>query len=423
MELVLTKYFHIDGYRHIDTYVEHGGYAGLKKALQMKPDEVIEEVKKANLRGRGGAGFPAGVKWGFVPKESDRPKYLVVNADEGEPGTFKDRLIMEKGPHMLMEGIAIASYAISANISYIYIRGEFIRQAQILEEAIAEAYQRGYLGKNILGSGFDIDVYVHRGAGSYICGEETALIESLEGKKGQPRLKPPFPAQVGVFAGPTIVNNVETIADVPYIIVNGGEKFASLGVEKDGGTRLFGVSGFVKKPGIYELPVGTNLKEIIYEHAGGIKDDRQVKAVIPGGSSTPVLKPEEIDVPFGFDSLAGIGTMAGSAGIIVIPEGVCMVKALLILAEFYAHESCGQCTPCREGTEWLRKILHRMENGQGRPGDLELILELCDNMMGKTICPLAEAAGMPAVSFINKFREEFAYHIQEGTCLDKEIRI
>jgi NADH-quinone oxidoreductase subunit F len=368
MELVLTKYFHIDGYRHIDTYVEHGGYAGLKKALQMKPDEVIEEVKKANLRGRGGAGFPAGVKWGFVPKESDRPKYLVVNADEGEPGTFKDRLIMEKGSHMLMEGIAIASYAISANISYIYIRGEFIRQAQILEEAIAEAYERGYLGKNILGSGFDIDVYVHRGAGSYICGEETALIESLEGKKGQPRLKPPFPAQVGVFAGPTIVNNVETIADVPYIIVNGGEKFASLGVEKDGGTRLFGVSGFVKKPGIYELPVGTNL-------------------------------------------------------IIVIPEGVCMVKALLILAEFYAHESCGQCTPCREGTEWLRKILHRMENGQGRVGDLELILELCDNMMGKTICPLAEAAGMPAVSFINKFREEFEYHIQEGTCLDKEIRI
>ncbi len=423
MELVLTKYFHIDEYRHIDTFREYGGYEALTKALKMTPDEVIEEVKKANLRGRGGAGFPAGVKWGFVPKESPKEKYLVVNADEGEPGTFKDRLIMERGPHLLLEGIVIAAYAIGANVCFIYIRGEFVNQARILEEAISEAYDGGYLGKKILGSAFDLDVYVHRGAGAYICGEETALIESLEGKKGQPRLKPPFPAQVGVFAGPTIVNNVETIADIPYIIAHGGEKFASLGVEKDGGTRLFGLSGYVKKPGIYELPVGTNLKEIIYEHGGGIKDDRDLKAVIPGGSSTPVLRPEEIDVPFSFDSLAGIGTMAGSAAIIVIPAGVCMVKALLILADFYSHESCGQCTPCREGTEWLRKILRRIENGQGREGDLDLILELCDNMMGKTICPLADAAGMPAISFIGKFREEFEHHIREKRCLDSEIDI
>jgi NADH-quinone oxidoreductase subunit F len=423
MELVLTKYFHIDEYRRIDTFMEYGGYDAMKKALKMKPDEVIEEVKKANLRGRGGAGFPAGVKWGFVPKESDKPKYLVVNADEGEPGTFKDRLIMERGPHLLIEGIVIASYAIGANVCFIYIRGEFVNQARILEEAISEAHDKGYLGKNILGTGLDLDVYVHRGAGAYICGEETALIESLEGKKGQPRLKPPFPAQVGVFSGPTIVNNVETIADVPYIIAHGGEKFASLGVEKDGGTRLFGLSGYVKKPGIYELPVGTNLKEIIYDHGGGIKDDRDLKAVIPGGSSTPILKPEEIDVAFSFDALAAIGTMAGSGAIIVIPAGVCMVKALLILADFYSHESCGQCTPCREGTEWLRKILRRIENGEGREGDLELILELCDNMMGKTICPLADAAGMPAISFINKFREEFEHHIREKTCLDREITI
>ncbi len=423
MELVLTKYFHDDDYRHIDRYIEYGGYSALKKALSMKPEEIIEEVKKSNLRGRGGAGFPTGVKWGFIPKESPKPKYLVVNADEGEPGTFKDRLIMERGPHLLIEGIAIASYAIGAHTSYIYIRGEFVKPARILDEAIKEAYDRGFLGKNILGSGFDLDVYIHRGAGAYICGEETALIESIEGKKGQPRLKPPFPAQVGVFSGPTIVNNVETIADVPYIIEHGGEKFASLGCEKNGGTRLFGVSGYVNKPGIYELPMGTNLKEIIFEHAGGVKDGRKLKAVIPGGSSTPVLLPDEIDVPADFDSLMKIGTMAGSGGVIVIPEGVCMVRVLQILEEFYAHESCGQCSPCREGTEWLRKIVGRIEAGKGREGDLDLILELCDNMMGKTICPLADAAGMPAVSFVKKFRREFEYHIREKKCLDNELKI
>ncbi len=282
MELVLTKYFHLDDYREIDTYIQHGGYSALKKALKMEPDRIIEEVKKANLRGRGGAGFPAGVKWGFMPKKPDKPKYVTVNADESEPGTFKDRLIMERGPHLLIEGIGITSYAVGAHTCYIYIRGEFVRPAELLEIAIKEAYEKGYLGKDILGSGFDLDVYVHRGAGAYICGEETGMIESIEGEKGQPRLKPPFPAQIGVFGSPTLVNNVETIADIPYIIEHGGEKFRSLGTEKDGGTRLYGVSGYVKKPGVFELPAGTNLKEIIYEHAGGIKDDLELKAVIPG---------------------------------------------------------------------------------------------------------------------------------------------
>jgi NADH-quinone oxidoreductase subunit F len=423
MEKVLTKYFNLDEYRNIGGYREKGGYIALKRALSMPADEIIEEVKSSGLRGRGGAGFPTGVKWGFIPKESGMPKYLVVNADEGEPGTFKDRLIMERGPHLLLEGIAIASYAIGAHISYIYIRGEFVTPTRIMEEAIEEAYREGILGKNIMGSGFHLDVFVHRGAGAYICGEETALIESLEGKKGQPRLKPPFPAQVGVFGGPTIVNNVETIADVPYIINEGGEKFASLGSEKNGGTRLFGLSGYVEKPGVFELPMGTNLREIIFNHGGGMKEGKNLKAVIPGGSSTPVLRPEEIDVPADFDSLMKAGSMAGSGGVIVIPEGVCMVRALEILVEFYAHESCGQCSPCREGTEWLKKIVSRIEKGNGQEGDLELIEDLCGNMMGQTICPLADAAGMPAMSFISKFREEFEYHIEHKKCLDNGIPI
>lgn len=423
MELVLTKYFHLDDYRHIDTYIEHGGYSALKKALKMEPEGIIDEVKKASLRGRGGAGFPAGVKWGFMPKGTDKPKYVTVNADESEPGTFKDRLIMERGPHLLIEGIVITSFAVGAHICYIYIRGEFVKPARILEDAIRESYEKGYLGKNILGSGFNLDVYVHRGAGAYICGEETGMIESIEGEKGQPRLKPPFPAQVGVFGAPTLVNNVETIADIPYIIEHGGDKFRSLGTEKDGGTRLYGVSGYVKEPGVYELPAGTNLKEIIYHHAGGIKDGKQLKAVIPGGSSVPVMRADEIDVPADMESIAKAGSMLGTAGIIVIPEGVCMVRLLCIIETFYAHESCGKCTPCREGTEWMRIILERIERGEGEEGDLELILDLCDHMNGTTICALSEAAVMPAESFIGKFRDEFDYHIKEKRCLDGEIKI
>ncbi|MBI5575887.1 MAG: NADH-quinone oxidoreductase subunit NuoF [Deltaproteobacteria bacterium] len=416
METVLSTHWANERYRHVDTYVELGGYQALRKALGMEKQQIVDEVKKANLRGRGGAGFPAGVKWGFLPKDMSRPRVLVINADEGEPGTFKDREIMRRTPHQLLEGIAIASYAMTIHMSYIYIRGEFVREAKVLEEAIAEAYAKGFLGKNILGSGFDIDVTVHRGAGAYICGEETSLINSLEGKRGWPRIKPPFPASVGAFGLPTIVNNVETIADVPWIVTNGGEKFAALGVEKNGGTRLIGVSGAVNRPGVYELSAGVNLKDVIYVHAGGIKDGKELKAVIPGGSSTPVLRPDEIDVTFDIESMAKIGTMAGSGGVIVIPEGTCMVRALMVLENFYAHESCGQCTPCREGTGWLAKIMRRIENGQGREGDIELVLDLCDNMMGRTICPLADAAAMPAQSFIWKFREEFERHIKEKKC-------
>jgi NADH-quinone oxidoreductase subunit F len=400
----------------MDTYRQYGGYAALKKAFAMDPGQIIDEVKKANLRGRGGAGFPAGVKWGFLPKDLSRPRVLVINADEGEPGTFKDRVIMTRGPHLLIEGIVISSFALRAHACWIYIRGEFVREARIMDDAVAEAYAAGFLGKNILGSGFDLDVTVHRGAGAYICGEETSLINSLEGKRGWPRLKPPFPASVGAFGLPTIVNNVETIADIPWIVTHGGETFAALGVEKNGGTRLIGVSGAVNRPGVYELSAGVNLKEIIYHHAGGIKDGKALKAVIPGGSSTPVLRPDEIDVSYDIESMGKIGTMAGSGGVIVIPEGTCMVRALSVLMDFYAHESCGQCTPCREGTGWLKRIVGRIEAGKGRNGDVELILDVCDNMMGRTICPLSEAAVMPAQSFIWKFREEFNRHIDEQKC-------
>ncbi len=416
MEQVLTRHFADDRYRHVDAYVETGGYEALRKAFGMPKEQIVEEVRKANLRGRGGAGFPAGVKWGFLPKDLSRPRVLVVNADEGEPGTFKDRLIMGRGPHLLLEGIGIASFAMTIHLSYIYIRGEFVREAKVLEEAIAEAYAKGFLGKNILNSGFDLDVTVHRGAGAYICGEETSLINSLEGKRGWPRLKPPFPASVGAFGLPTIVNNVETISDVPWIIRNGGEKFSALGVEKNGGTRLVGVSGAVNRPGVYELSAGVNLRDIIYVHAGGMKDGKELKAVIPGGSSTPVLRASEIDVTYDIESMAKIGSASGSGGVIVIPEGTCMVRALSVLMNFYSHESCGQCTPCREGTGWLARIVRRIEQGKGAEGDVELILDVCDNMMGRTICPLSEAAAMPAQSFIWKFREEFDRHIMDRKC-------
>ena len=416
METVLTTHFANERYRYADTYLSLGGYEALRKALSTPKEKIVDDVKKANLRGRGGAGFPAGVKWGFLPKDLSRPRVLVINADEGEPGTFKDRQIMAKAPHLLLEGIAISSYAMSIHVCYIYIRGEFVREARIVQEAVDEAYAKGFLGKNILGSGFDLDVTVHRGAGAYICGEETSLINSLEGKRGWPRIKPPFPAAVGAFGQPTIVNNVETIADVPWIVTHGGEKFAALGVEKNGGTRLIGVSGPVNRPGVYELSAGVLLRDVIYTHAGGLKDGKALKAVIPGGSSTPVLRPDEIDVTFDIESMGKIGTMPGSGGVIVIAEGTCMVRSLSVLMNFYAHESCGQCTPCREGTGWLAKIVGRIENGKGKEGDLELVLDVCDNMLGRTICPLADAAVMPAQSFIWKFREEFDRHIRDRKC-------
>jgi NADH-quinone oxidoreductase subunit F len=394
------------------------GYTASNKAFGMSSDDVISEVKKSNLRGRGGAGFPTGMKWGFIPKQSAKPKYLVCNADESEPGTFKDRDIMRYTPHLLIEGMLIAAHAIGAHIGYIYIRGEYVREAQLLKAAIDEAYQNGFLGKNIQGTKFSFDLIVHRGAGAYICGEETALLNSLEGKRGEPRVKPPFPAQAGAFGGPTIVNNVETLASVPFIINRGGEWYSKLGkIEKSGGTRLFCVSGHVKKPGVFELPAGSvTLRQLIYGNCGGILGDKKLKAVIPGGSSAPVLTADEIDVIVDIEPLMKIGTMLGSAGIVVVSEDYCVVRLIQRITKFYAHESCGQCTPCREGCKWMEDILHRIEAGHGRDQDLPLLLEIADNINGKTLCALGDAAAGPVTSFVKKFRSDFEAHIRGGKC-------
>lgn len=404
-EQVLTQHFGLESFYKIDEYVKKRGYEAVGKALQMKPEEILEEVKKANLRGRGGAGFPAGVKWGFVPKV-DKPKYLCVNADEGEPGTFKDRYIMNHNPHMLLEGIIITSFCVDIHTAFIYIRGEYEAIALRLEEAISDAYDKGFLGKNILNSGFALDVFVHRGAGAYICGEETALLESLEGKRGNPRLKPPFPASVGLFQCPTVINNVETISNVPQIILNGADWFVKKGLPKDGGTRIFGVSGMVEKPGIYELPIGTRLKDIINKYAGGVKKGKKLKAVIPGGMSAPVLKADEIDIPMDFDSLVNAESMLGSAAIIVIDTGTSMLDVLKAVTKFYSHESCGQCTTCRIGTSWINKIVKRMAEGKGSKKDIDNIVRLASNILGKTLCPLGDAAAMPILSIAKKFRKE-----------------
>jgi NADH-quinone oxidoreductase subunit F len=409
---------HVPGLQEIGVAESLGAYQGLARALrEYKPAEVVEAVKKSGLRGRGGAGFPTGMKWGFVPKDSGKPVYLCVNADESEPGTFKDRLIIEKDPHQLLEGTIISAYALECHQAFIYIRGEFCYGTQVLDKAIREAYAKGYLGKNILSSGFDLDLVVHRGAGAYICGEETALLESLEGKRGHPRLKPPFPAVVGLYGAPTVINNVETLANVPHIINQGPEWYASIGVERNTGTRLFGVSGHVKKRGVYELPMGTPLRELIYDHCGGMRNGRKLKAIVPGGSSVPVLTADQVDVRLDFDSIAQAGSMLGSAGVIVMDESTCMVKAARRIAKFYAEESCGQCTQCREGTEWLYQILTRLENGRGRKGELELLLDICANMKALTICPLSDAAAMPIESYVQKFYDEFASHIEERRCV------
>jgi NADH-quinone oxidoreductase subunit F len=405
--------------RPLEFYLKNmKGYTAAQKAFKMTQDEVIGEVKKSNLRGRGGAGFPTGMKWGFIPKQSAKPKYLVCNADESEPGTFKDRDIMRYIPHLLIEGMVIGGYAIGAHHGYIYIRGEYTREAKLLDQAIDEAYSKGYLGKNIQGSGFDFDLTVHRGAGAYICGEETALLNSLEGKRGEPRVKPPFPAQAGAFGGPTIVNNVETLASIPYIVQQGGEWFSKLGkLEKSGGTRIFGVSGHVKKPGLYELPAGgVTLRELIYDHCGGILGDKKLKAVIPGGSSAPVLTADEIDVVFDIEPLMKIGTMLGSAGVVVVSEDYCVVKLLTRITKFYAHESCGQCTPCREGCRWMEDILERIEHGHGREQDLSMLLDIANNINGRTLCALGDAAAGPVMSFVKKFRADFEAHIRGGKC-------
>jgi len=411
-EKVLTKQFDLKNLHKIDVYLEQKGYSAVRKALQMKPKDILEEVKKANLRGRGGAGFPAGIKWGFVPKDVDKPKYLCVNADEGEPGTFKDRYIMSHNPHLLLEGIIITSFCVGIYTAFIYIRGEYEAIALRLEQAIAEAYKEGFLGKNILDSGVDLDVFVHRGAGAYICGEETALLESLEGKRGYPRLKPPFPASIGLFQCPTVINNVETISNIPHIILNGAEWFLKRGLPKDGGTRIFGVSGMVKKPGIYELPMGTNLRDIIFKHAGGMKEGKELKAVIPGGMSAPVLKADEIDISMDFDSLVAAESMLGSAAIIVIDQETSMLDVLKLVTKFYSHESCGQCTPCRIGNSWINKITKRIAAGEGQRGDLDNIERLASNILGKTLCPLGDAAAMPILSLVRKFRQELESHIK-----------
>jgi NADH-quinone oxidoreductase subunit F len=418
MEAVLLRARGMPNSRDIATYLAAGGYAGLKKALAMAPDAVTKEVADSELRGRGGAGFPTGRKWGFVPKDHPGPRYLICNADESEPGTFKDRELIEFDPHMVIEGIAIASYAIQANTAYVYIRGEFVRWTKILEDALEETRAKGLLGKNILGSGFDLDIWVHRGAGAYICGEETALLESLEGKRGFPRLKPPFPAVVGAFGKPTVVNNVETLACVPHIMTRGAQWFASIGRPRNTGPKLFSVSGHVNKPGVYELPLGVTFREIIFEHCGGIRAGRRLKAFFPGGSSAPIMTAEEADVQADFDACAQAGTMLGSGGVIVLDDTVDMVEVADNVAHFYAHESCGQCTPCREGADWCVDILDRMLAGHARPADPETLLRICHfSSNGMTICPLGDAFALPISSIVKKFSGEFEKRIASATPL------
>jgi len=416
----LKRHFGIDGIEKIEVYEANGGYSALRKAIkEYSPDEIIEVVKASGLRGRGGAGFPTGVKWSFIPKDADEV-FLVCNADEGEPGTFKDREIIRNDPHLLIEGMIISAYAIRANLGYIYIRGEFVEEANLLQLAIDMAYEKGYLGKNILGTDFSFDLYVHRGAGSYVCGEETALLNSLEGKRGGPRLKPPFPAQKGLYDKPTVVNNVETLAWIPYIVENGAEWFREYGTEKSPGTKLFSISGSIKKPGVYELPLGVPLRELI-EIAGGVIDGRELKAVIPGGVSAPILNKETaMKVNMDYESLMAVGSMLGSGGVVVIDDNTCIVRNTWILARFYAHESCGQCTPCREGTKWMEKILYRIEHGMGEEDDIEVLLDITTNLKGTSLCPLFDAACMPINSAINNFREEFEYHIKHKKCPFRE---
>ncbi|HVO58487.1 MAG TPA: NADH-quinone oxidoreductase subunit NuoF [Dongiaceae bacterium] len=417
--VLISKRWGIKDSRKLDVYLKNDGYKALEKALkEMTPEAIIDEVKKSNLRGRGGAGFPTGMKWSFVPKDNPKPKYVICNADESEPGTCKDRPLMEMDPHQLIEGMIIAGKAIGANRGFIYIRGEYRYVLDLVDEAIAEAYQRGYLGKNILGSGFDYDLLIHTGAGAYECGEESALMESLEGKRGYPRIKPPFPAVVGLYGCPTIINNVETLSAVPAIIREGGESYANRGTPKNGGTRLLCVAGHINKPGIYEIPLGMNMKEFIYGMAGGIPNGKKLKAVIPGGSSCPLLTADEIDLAMDYDTVAKAGSMMGSGGMVVMDEDTCMVDMARRIMHFYAHESCGWCIPCREGTTWLRKMLERFHAGLGRSEDIDLVGELAKNMLGRTFCPLGDAAAMPTISIVQKFRGEFEDHLN-GRCAYK----
>ncbi|HXV80464.1 MAG TPA: NADH-quinone oxidoreductase subunit NuoF [Candidatus Binatia bacterium] len=418
MEKVLLRNIEVPDSHALAVYRSLGGYRAWEKVVQsMKPEQVIEEVKASGLRGRGGAGFPTGMKWSFVPKDSPKPKYLVCNADESEPGTFKDRLLMEKDPHATIEGTLIAAYAIQSHTAFIYIRGELAFAAGVLERAVDEVIQAGYIGKNIFGSGYDLDVIVHRGAGAYICGEETALLSSLEGGRGWPKVKPPFPATHGLFGCPTVVNNVETLAALPWIIEQGAAAYAAMGTDKSKGTKLFSISGHISKPGVYELEMGYPFMKFLQEDCGGVPGGRKLKGVIPGGGSMPVLRPDELEkVNLDYESVQAAGSLLGSGGVIVMDETTCMVRAAWNLARFFAHESCGQCSPCREGCHWMEKIFRRIERGEGQKEDLEVILNVSGNIMGNTICPFGDAAAMPAAAFIKKYREEFEEHIAQKRC-------
>jgi NADH-quinone oxidoreductase subunit F len=402
----------IPDYHKIDVYESHGGYQMLRKALGMKPEEVIEEVKRSNLRGRGGACFPAGLKWSFMPKQTTKPKYLCINGDESEPGTFKDRQIFERNPHLMIEGIIIACYAMGITTAYLYVRGEYITWIRMVQKAVDDAYAKGYIGENILGSGFATHLYIHRGAGAYICGEESALMNSLEGERGYPRVKPPFPAQYGLWGCPTTINNVETLANVPLIFKLGWEAYGKIGAPKHPGPILVGVSGHVNKPGVYEMPTGVLLTDIIHNYAGGVLGDKRIKAVIPGGSSTMILRGEDIaGVTMDADGLKAAGSSVGTAGVIVMNEDTDLIKVITRITKFYWHESCGQCTPCREGTGWMFKLLKRFERSEAHPGDIELLLDVANNIEGNTICALGDAAAWPVQSMIHRFRDEFENRI------------
>jgi NADH-quinone oxidoreductase subunit F len=403
----------------IDGYTRHGGYTALPRALAMDPDAVIQLVKDANLRGRGGAGFPTGMKWGFIPQgpegQGAKPHYLVVNADESEPGTCKDTPFMLANPHALVEGVAIASYAIRASFAVIYVRGEIVHVIRRLRQAVADAYAAGHLGKDIGGKGFDLDVVVHAGSGAYICGEETALLDSLEGFRGQPRLRPPFPATHGLYACPTVVNNVESIASVPSIVLGGAEWFASMGTEKSKGFTLYSLSGHVKRPGQYEAPLGITLRQLL-DLSGGMREGHRLKFWTPGGSSTPLLTEEHLDVPLDYEGVAAAGSMLGTKALQLFDETTCAVRAILRWTEFYAHESCGKCTPCREGTYWMVQILQRLEAGTGTEEDIATLLDTCDNIFGRSFCALGDGATSPIVSGVQYFRDEFLAHITEQGC-------
>jgi NADH-quinone oxidoreductase subunit F len=404
------------GAANLDRYLELDGYKAVQKALGMQPDALVNEVRNSGLRGRGGAGFNTGLKWSFVPKQSLKPKYVLCNGDESEPGTCKDRLILEHDPHAVIEGVVIAGLAVGAHTGYIYIRGEYRYLSEIMQKALRDAYARGLLGKNIFGSAYDFDVYWHGGAGAYEVGEESALMESLEGKRGIPRIRPPFPAVVGLWGGPTVINNVETLASVPPIILGGAEWYSGLGPPKNGGTRLFCLSGNLARPGVCELPMGYNLRKMIYDVAGGIANGRQLKAVVPGGSSTPCLTADEVDVSMDFDSLMKAGSMLGSGGVVVLDDTACIVKFALRTMKFYQHESCGWCIPCREGTDWLKKTLARFHAGGGLRKDIDNMQYLAENMLGRTFCPLGDAAAMPTIAFVKKFRQEFEDHLEGKPC-------